>query len=53
MAMVENLEPRFFKIGKIIINELDEVMEFYFVLKGNFNVGYEINKKRYYRIKFG
>jgi len=53
MELIQNLEPRYFKPGHIIINELDEIMEFYCVQKGNFNVGYEINKKRYYRIKFG
>ena len=51
--MISSLEPRYFKTGEIIINELDEVLEFYFNLKGCFNVGYEINKRRYYRIKFG
>jgi len=47
------LEPRFFKANKIIAEELDESLELYFVLKGTFDIGYEINKKKYYRIKFG
>jgi CRP-like cAMP-binding protein len=51
--LVIHLEPRFFKTNQIIAEELDESLEFYFVLKGTFDIGYEINKKKYYRIKFG
>ena len=51
--MVLNLEPRHYIINEMIHEELDEVNEFLFILKGNFDIGYEINKKKFYRIKFG
>lgn len=51
--LVRHLIPRFFKTNQIIAEELDESLEFYFVMKGTFDFGYEINKKKYYRIKFG
>lgn len=53
IALVKKLEPRHFIINQIIHEELDEVNEFLFILKGNFDIGYEINKKKFYRIKFG
>ena len=51
--LIKNLEPRFFQGNQVIAEELDESLELYFVLKGTFDIGYEINKKKYYRIKFG
>ena len=52
LALMQTLEPRFFKKQEIIFNELDEVGELYFVLEGNFDVGYEINNKKIYRLRF-
>ena len=46
------LEPRFFKSQKIIYDELDEVRELYFVMKGSFDIGYEINNRKIYRLRF-
>ena len=33
----------------LIAAELDECNQINFVMSGRYNVGYEINKKRYYR----
>ena len=41
---MEGLEPRFYKSNKIIYNELDEILEITFLIKGTFAVGFEINK---------
>lgn len=42
--MLTQLEMRSFKQSEIIIQELDEVQEIYFVTKGVYNIGYNINK---------
>jgi len=35
------------------VQELDEPQEVLFVMQGNYDVGYELNKKCYMRRKFG
>ena len=37
----------------MIYKELDDCSEIYFVMSGKYDVGYEINKIRRYRIQFG
>ena len=39
--------------GEMLANELDECSQITFVMSGRYNVGYEINKKSYYRKQFG
>lgn len=48
-CLMSNLQIRFFKAGSQIIKELDETDETLFVMKGKYNVGYEINLKIYMR----
>ena len=42
------MEPRHAEIYEILYNELDEFYEFIFFTKGAVDIGFEINKKRYY-----
>lgn len=43
------LEYREFPPNKVIVNELDECAEVLFIERGRYDIGYEINKKVYYR----
>jgi len=47
------LETRFFHRREIICKELEQSLEMYFVQKGKFDIGYEINKIIMYRLQFG
>ena len=51
--IMQNLEVRQFYPNEIIAKELEECQEVLFVFSGKYNVGYEINKKRYLRKQFG
>lgn len=53
LDFLAGLEPRFFERGDEIFKELDECHEFFFVLKGKYVAGYQINNRTYYRLKFG
>ena len=53
MQLITGLEPRYFKPHTLLYEQLDEVNEFYFVRKGFFDVGYEINNKKVYKMRFG
>ena len=44
IQFMKYLEPRKYKEGEIIYEELQEVLEITFVMKGTYFVGYEINK---------
>jgi len=46
------MEPIVFKRGQIIINELDSVEQIFFFMKGNIDIGYEINRIVKYKIRF-
>lgn len=50
--ILKNLEPRFLKENEMICEELQLVMETIFLMKGCYIVGYEINKKRKYKLQF-
>ena len=47
---LSQLEMRNFEQSEIIIQELDEVQEAYFVTKGVYNIGYNINKQKKNRL---
>ena len=53
IAILVSLEPRHYNDNLILYEELDNVMEMKFVMKGSFRVGYEINKTKRYRLLFG
>ena len=50
VSILMNLEVRYFKARKIIIRELEEANEMYFVQNGLFDIGYEINKSKKFRM---
>jgi len=50
LTLLRFLEVRYFQIRENIINELDESSELYFISKGIYDVGYEINKIKKYRL---
>ena len=53
IQLMNALELRTFKDNEIIANEQDEALEVLFIDKGTYDVGYEINKKAFYRKRFG
>lgn len=53
IKLMSALEMRRFFKDEIIINEMDESFEILFVEQGRYDVGYEVNKKPFYRLRFG
>jgi len=51
--LLNRLETRFYHEDEMIANEMDEASELIFVEQGRYKVGYEINKKRFYKRVFG
>ena len=50
ISLLRDLEPRYFDANQTIFRELEEATEFYFVQKGKYDIGYEVNKVRKYRL---
>ena len=50
--LVKELEPRFELKGVTILNELDEVTEVVMFTDGKIDVGYEINSKKYFVLRY-
>ena len=46
---MNNLEMRYLEKREIIANEMEECVELLFICKGRYSVGYEINKKKYFK----
>ena len=53
MGLLQSLEPRLFKRKELIYDEREEVLEMYFICNGSFDVGFSIDKKQFYKIRFG
>ena len=51
--IMKNLQGRFYNKGLVIAEEQEECLEVIFVLRGKYNIGYEINRKRRFRKQFG
>jgi len=51
--IMNSLEVRKYPRGFSLANEMDECMELLFVEKGEYSVGYEINKQEFLRLRFG
>ena len=47
------MEPRKFASHETIYSELDEVNEIIFIEDGEYNIGYEVNKKKYWKAELG
>lgn len=52
IMILRQLEPWFAEKHEVLIEELDQVLNSVFVMKGSFFVGYEINKKKRYKLHF-
>ena len=52
LQLIQSLETRYFEPWQMIYTELGECLELYFTLSGRFDIGYEINKRTYYRLRF-
>jgi|TARA_B110000285_G_C14485320_1_gene321566 hypothetical protein len=53
IELMNVLELRTFKDEEIIANEQDESLEVLFIDRGTYDVGYEINKRSFFRKRFG
>lgn len=47
--LMNSLEIRKFREGQIIAHEMEESLEVMFVNKGRYDIGYEINNKKFFR----
>jgi hypothetical protein len=47
------LEDRTYQKGQELIEELQECYEVRFVQEGTFDVGFEVNREKYYKLRFG
>lgn len=52
LQVLTNLEPRFEKKHTIVVDELDEFNEIIFFSRGQVAVGYEINKQKWYCLRY-
>ena len=46
--LLDKIEPRFERRGKILIQELDEYLEVIFFIEGTYKVGYTLNGNQKY-----
>ena len=51
--VLQGLEDRTYQKGDELIEELQECYEVRFVQEGTFDVGFEVNRKKYYKLRFG
>lgn len=51
IKLLQNLEPRQFHKGEVILRDLEEVNEIMFIMKGEFAVGYTVNNQEYLALK--
>ena len=52
MTILINLEPYFHEKKKMILGELEECNQIYFIEKGKVIVGYELNNQKRYCVRF-
>ena len=53
IALLQKLEVRFFEPKYLIFYEMDDPCELYYIQEGCYDIGYEVNKRIKYRLKFG
>ena len=51
-ALVENLHPLKIEKNEMILSELDEVFDAFFVCNGQYDIGYEMNKRQRFIIRY-
>jgi len=49
--LFQGLEPRVAEVKEIIYNELDESSEYIFFTKGQVDIGFELNKRKYFALR--
>jgi hypothetical protein len=52
MQILQKLEPRLMARNQMIFEELDDINEIIFVQKGQVDIGYEVNKKKKFVIRY-
>jgi hypothetical protein len=52
MDILFSLEPRFEDQGTILFDEMEEVSEVIFILEGQYDIGYTINRSYKYKMRF-
>jgi len=51
ITILTSLVPRIEGAGTILLNELDHITEVLFFCKGQVDIGFELNRKRIYKIR--
>jgi hypothetical protein len=51
--IMNSLEISIYEKGEIIVQEMDESLEVFFVEQGLYDVGFEINNRQFYEARFG
>lgn len=52
-GFLEKLEPRYYDTGDIILSELEDVEEIFFVVEGEYGIGYDFNKQMCFGKRMG
>ena len=52
MQILQKLEPRYMSKNQMIFEELDDINEIIFVQQGQVDIGYEVNKKKKFVIRY-
>jgi hypothetical protein len=53
VRLLRSLEIRQFQPNQFILGELEECLEILFVEEGRYNIGFEVNKHKKFRLVFG
>lgn len=53
IQILKSLEPRYMDKDEIIFRELDEVNELLFIERGEYDIGYEVNKLDKFKMRMG
>lgn len=53
MSMVRSLEASRYQQGYIFLHELDEVNEVIFIMEGQYDIGYSMNRRQKYVMRYG
>ena len=48
--LLRKLKPRYIFKEEVILNVMDEVLEIIFITRGQFKIGFEINRQMYFRM---
>ena len=51
--IMNSLEIRIYERNEVIVEEMDESLEVLFVEVGLYDIGFEINNRQFYEVRFG